>query len=126
MEQDTVDISLWQPDFVLVSRKHKRIIMIAILVPKLPLDVLIAQMEEAYRQKQQKYTPFLSGLQQYNHAGWSIGILQLVIGIIGLADTKHFNVALAFLDIPTPKWKEIIEDSVLESVSAFAYMHKMR
>ena len=45
-EQDTVDISCWQPDFILISWKHKKI---AILEPTRPSDVLTVQMEESYR-----------------------------------------------------------------------------
>ena len=35
------------------------------------------------------------------------------MGIRGPADTKHLHAALAFLNKPTPKWKDIIKDSVL-------------
>ncbi len=50
-----------------------------------------------------------------------------MIGIQGLADTTILRTALAFLDVPKPKWKDIIEDSVLASVrGALAYMHKIR
>ncbi len=75
---DTVDISRWQPDFVLVSWKYKKI---AILELTRPSDMLIAQMEEAYRKKIQKYAPILSALQHYIHAGWNIEILPWVVGI---------------------------------------------
>ncbi len=34
--------------------------------------------------------------------------------------------ALSFLDISQQKWRDIIEDSVLASVRALAYMHKVR
>ena len=43
-----------------------------------------------------------------------------------LANTKHLHTALTFLDIPRQKWKDVIEDSVLASVRALAYMHKIR
>ena len=122
-EQDTVDISRWQPDFVLVSWKYKKI---AILELTRPSDMLIAQMEEAYRKKIQKYAPILSALQHYIHAGWNIEILPWVVGIRGFVDTKHLQAAFAFLDIPKPKWKDMIEASVLASVRALAYMHKIR
>jgi hypothetical protein len=39
---------------------------------------------------------------------------------------KHLHSAFAFLDIPRPKWKDMIEDPVLVSVRALAYMHKVR
>ena len=53
-------------------------------------------------------------------------MLPWVVGIRGLANTKHLHAALAFLDIPRQKWKDKIEDSVLASVRALAYMHKIR
>jgi hypothetical protein len=34
--------------------------------------------------------------------------------------------ALSFLDIPKQKWKAMIEDSVLASVRALTYMHRIR
>ena len=121
--QDTVDISRWQPDFVLISWKHKKI---AILELTRPSDVLAVQLEEAYRRKIQKYAPILSALQYYIQDGWAIEILPWVVGIRGLANTKHLHAALAFLDIPRQKWKDVIEDSVLASVRALAYMHTIR
>ena len=120
--QDTVDISRWQPDFVLISWKHKKI---AILELTRPSDVTV-QLEEAYRRKIQKYAPILSALQYYIQAGWTIKVLPWVVGIRELANTKHLHAALAFLDIPRQKWKDVIEDSVLASVRALAYMHTIR
>jgi hypothetical protein len=49
-----------------------------------------------------------------------------VIGIRGLTDTASLQQALSFLDISQQKWRDIIEDSVLASVRALAYMHKVR
>jgi hypothetical protein len=43
-----------------------------------------------------------------------------------LTDTASLQKALSFLDIPQQKWRDIIEDSVLASVRALAYMHKVR
>ena len=66
-EQDTVDISRWQSDFVLDSWKHKknrRLGADATIVTR-PSDVLIAHKEEACRNKNQKYAPIPSALQQY-------------------------------------------------------------
>jgi hypothetical protein len=87
-------------------------------------------MEEAYRKKKQKFAPILSALQHYIRAGRSIEIIPWVMGIRGLADTKHLHVAVAFLDIPKPKWKDILvlifEHSVLASVRALVYMHKIQ
>ena len=70
--------------------------------------------------------PILSALQYYIQAGWTIEILPWVVGFRGLANTKHLHAAVAFLDIPRQKWKDMIEDYVLASVRALAYMHKIR
>ena len=87
--------------------------------------MLSVQLEQAYRRKIQKSAPILSALQYYIQAGWTIEILP-VVGIQGLANTKHLNAAVAFLDIPRQKWKDMIENSVLPSVRALAYMHTIR
>ena len=47
-------------------------------------------------------------LANYIHAGWIIEILPWVVGIRGLANTKHLHAALAFLDIPRQKWKDMM------------------
>ena len=122
-EEDTVDISRWQPDFVLILWKHKKI---AILELTRPSDLLTAQLKEAYRKKIQKYAPILSTLQHYIDSGCSIKILPWVVSIRGLADTEHLHAALEYLAIPRSKWKVRIEDSVLASVRAIAYMHRIR
>jgi hypothetical protein len=122
-EAGNVQLDRWQPDFTLVSWKRKRI---AVLELTRPSDMLNVQLEEAYRRKKRKYYPIKSALYQYIREGWIIEILPWVIGIRGLADTVHLQTALAFLDIPKQKWKAIIEDSVLASVRALAYMHRIR
>jgi hypothetical protein len=43
-----------------------------------------------------------------------------------LAYMVNLQKVLSFLDIPQQKWRAIIEDSVLASVRALAYMHKIR
>ncbi len=91
-----------------------------------PSDMSPAQMKEAYREKIQKYAPIPLALQHYIHAVWSIEILPWVVDIREFADLKHLHIALEYLAIPKSQWKVIIEDSVLASVRALAYMHKIR
>ncbi len=107
---DTVDIGRWQPDFVLISLKRKKI---AILELTRPSDMSPAQMKEAYQKKIHKYAPILLALQHYIHTGWSIEILPWVVGIRGFADTKLLHTALEYLAIPESQWKVMIEDSAL-------------
>jgi hypothetical protein len=87
----------WQPDFVLISRKRKKI---AILELTLPSDILSAQMKVCYREKMQKYAPIPLALQHYIHTGWSIEVLPWVVGIRGFVGTKHLHAALEYLAIP--------------------------
>jgi hypothetical protein len=88
--------------------------------------MLNVQLDEAYRRKKRKYCPIKSALYQYIRGGCTIEILPWVIGIRGLSDTVHLQTALSFLDIPKQKWKAIIGDSVLASVRALAYMHRIQ
>ena len=122
-EAGNVRLDRWQPDFILISWKRKRI---AVLELTRPSDMLTVQLDEAYRRKKRKYCPIKAALHYYIREGWTIEILPWVIGIRGLADTVHLQTALSFLDIPQQKWAAIIEDSVLASVRALAYMHRIR
>jgi hypothetical protein len=122
-EAGNVQLDRWQPDFILISWKRKRI---AVLELTRPSDMLTVQLDEAYRRKKRKYCPIKAALHYYIREGWTIEILPWVIGIRGLADTAHLQTALSFLDIPKQKWAAIIEDSVLASVRALAYMHRIR
>jgi ribonuclease HI len=122
-EAGNVQLDRWQPDFTLISWKRKRI---AVLELTRPSDMLNVQLDEAYRRKKRKYGPIKSALHHYIRGGWTIEILPWVIGIRGLTDTEHLQTALSFLDIPKQKWKAIIEDSVLASVRALAYLHRIR
>ncbi len=90
-----------------------------------PSDVFFAQLDEAYSSKTRKYGPIRSALHHYICEGWTIEILPWVIGIRGLTDTASLQKALSFLDISQQKLRDIIEDSVLASVRALAYMHKV-
>ncbi len=117
-----VDLGRWQPDFILVSWKRKRIAVVDLTRPS---DVLSAQLEEAYRSKKRKCCPVRSALHHYIREGWTIEILPWVIGIRGLTDTASLQ-KVSFLDIPQQKWRDIIDDSVLASVKALAYMHKVQ
>jgi hypothetical protein len=86
--------------------------------------MLNVQLDEAYHRKKQKYCPIKSALHPYVSEGWTIDILPWVICIRGLTDTVHLRTAL--LDIPKQKWTAITEDSMLASVRALAFMHRIR
>ncbi len=118
-----VELGRWRLDFILVSWKRKRIAGVDLTWPS---DVLSAQLAEAYRSRKRKYGPVRSALHHYIRQGWAIEILPWLIGFRGVADTANLQMALSFLGIPQQKWRAIIEDSVLASVRALAYMHKLR
>ena len=77
------------------------------------MNITIRHAHHSVRRKL-KDAPVQSALQHCIHKGWSIAILPWVFkfGIRGLADKKHLYEALKFLDIPKPKWKGLINDSV--------------
>jgi hypothetical protein len=110
-------------DFTLISWKHKQI---AVLELTRLSDMLTVQLDEAYYCKKRKYCPIKSALYHYVCEGWTIEILPWEIGIRRLADIVHLQTALSFLGIPKKEWKAIIEDSVLASVRALAYMQRIR
>jgi hypothetical protein len=115
-------------DFTLISWKHKQI---AVLELTRLSDMLTVQLDEAYCCKKKNENtvgncPIKSALYHYVCEGWTIEILPWEIGIRGLADIVHLQTALSFLGIPKKEWKAIIEDSVLASVRALTYMHRIR
>ncbi len=70
-----VDLGRWQPDFILVSWKRKRIAVVDLTRPS---DMLSAQLAEAYCSKKRKYCHFRSALlvvHRYIREGWTIEIL---------------------------------------------------
>ncbi len=86
-----VDLGRWQPDFILVSWKRKRIAFVDLTQPS---DVLSAQLEEADCSKKRKYGPVRSAVHHYIREGWTIEILPWVIGIRGLTDMASLQKAL--------------------------------
>ncbi len=67
-----------------------------------------------------------SGLAALHPHRLDIEILPWVVDIRGFVDTKHLYAAFEYLAIPESQWKIMIENSVLASVRALAYMHKIR
>jgi hypothetical protein len=102
---ENVDLGRWQPDFIVVSWKRKRI---AVMDLTRLSDELSVQLEEACRREERKYGPVKPALHHYIREGWTIKILPWVIGIRGLAETAHLQMTLSFLDIPQQKWRAII------------------
>ncbi len=69
-----------QPDWILVSKVHKKI---AIVDLSRPSDVHQTQLLAAI-QKQQTYQPLVEGLSYYTKQGWVVHVFPWVVGIRGM------------------------------------------
>jgi ribonuclease HI len=118
-----MSLSRWQPDFVAVSFKAKKI---AILELCRPSDTSPGQLQAAYDRKMNTYGPLVEALGHYSDSGWSVKILPWVVGARGLVQEQAMHHALEYLEVPKTSWRPIIEDTVLASVSALAFMHRIR
>ncbi len=112
-----------QPDWVLISHHHKRIAIIDLCRPS---DVHPAQLLAAAIRKQKVYLPLQEALRHYSDHGWTIHVFPWVVGIRGLIDPSHVHALLKFLEIPTQHWQTAVERTVLASVRAFSFLHKVR
>jgi hypothetical protein len=112
-----------QPDWLLVSTEFKRI-----AIPDLcrPSDVLPIQIPTAAKRKQHAYSPLVEALSYYTEQGWIVHIFPWVVGIRGMIDPVYVESLLKFIGIQRKLWKVAVERSVLASVRAFHYLHKVR
>jgi ribonuclease HI len=123
LEAGRMSLSRWQPDFVSVSFKAKKI---AILELCRPSDTSSGQLQAAYERKRNLYGPLVEALGHYSDSGWSVKILPWVVGARGLVLEQAMHHALEYLEVPKTFWRPIIEDTVLASISALAFMHRIR
>ena len=65
------------------------------------------------------------GRADYSDRGWVVHVLPWVVGISGLIDPLHLESALKFLDVQRKLWKLVVERTVLASVKAFQFLHKV-
>ena len=112
-----------QPDWVLVSQHHKRIAVVDLCRPS---DVHPAQLLAAAMRKQQTYLPLLEALSYYSEQGWTIHVFPWVVGIRGMINPLHVHSLLKFAEIHHKHWKTAVERSVLASVRAFHFLHRVR
>jgi len=106
-----------------VSFKAKKIALLDLCRPS---DTLPGQLQAAYERKINTYGPLVEALGHYSDSGWSVKILPWVVGARGLVQEKAMAQALEYLEVPKTVWRSIIEDTVLASVSALAFMHRTR
>ena len=123
LEAGRMSLSRWQPDLVAVSFKAKKI---AILDVCRPSDTSPGQLQAAYERKMNLYGPLVEALGHYNDSGWSAKILPWVVGARGMVQERAMYHALEFIEVPKTFWRPIIEDTVLASISALAFMHRIR
>ena len=123
LEAGRMSLSRWQPDLVAVSFKAKKI---AILEVCRPSDTSPGQLQAAYERKMNLYGPLVEALGHYNDSGWSVKILPWVVGARGMVQERAMYHALEFIEVPKTFWRPIIEDTVLASISALAFMHRIR
>ena len=79
-----------------------------------------------YGQKLNLYGPLVEALGHYSDSGWSVKILPWVVGAWGLVLERAKHHALEYIEVPKSFWRPKIEDTVLASISALAFMHRIR
>ena len=105
----------WQPDFVAISYTNKKIAFEPEVYQQ--SDTRAENLVEAYHRKLQAYHPFTSG--------WTIRIIQWVVGARGLIHELSLQDALEFLDMPHEQRSPIVRDTVRASVEALAFMCRL-
>ena len=91
-----------------------------------PSDIRAENLAEAYYRKLQAYHHFLVALKNYIASGWTIRIIQWVVGARGLSHEQSLHDALEFLDIPREQRSPIVWNTVHASVEALAFMCRLR
>ena len=76
--------------------------------------------------KQHAYGPLEEALSYYANQGWVIHVFPWVVGIRGTIDPLHIESLLKFLGIQRKHWQVAVERTVLASVRAFHFLHKVR
>ena len=117
------DLQRWQPDWVAISHTRRRIAIIDLCRPS---DVHEDQLKAAALLKQNRYQPLIGALEFYVQQGWVVHVFPWVVGIRGLVHPPHICALLQFLEVPRKHWLPIVESTVLASVQAFYFLHRVR
>ncbi len=88
-----------------------------------PSDTTPGQMQAEYEQNLNLYGTLVDALGHYSDSGWSIRILPWVVGAQKLVQERDMLHALKCLEVSKRSWRPIIENKVLASISALAFMH---
>jgi hypothetical protein len=122
LDAGIMSLSRWQRDFVAVSFQAKKISILELCRPS---DSSPGQLQAAYERKMNLYGPLVDALGHYSDSGWSVKILPWVVGARGLVQERTMHHALEYLEVPKQSWRPIIEDTVLASISALTFMHRV-
>ena len=81
----------------------------------------------AYERKKAKYQDLAQAIGRPPcDPGWRVQVLPWVVGVRGVLDATGIQQAMAFLELPALKRKEILRKSATASVEALVYMHRVR
>jgi hypothetical protein len=116
----------WQQNWVAMSYAHKRIAIIDLCRPS---DAYDHQLKAAATLKQGGHSPLLHALDFYTLQGWVMHGFPCLVGIISLLHPRHICALLQCLEVPHKHWPsavETLESTVLTSVNAFYFLHRVR
>lgn len=122
-QADSMSLHRWQPDLVVISYSRHKIAIVDVCRPS---DIRLERLQTAFQQKLSTYAPLIAALNFYTQAGWDVQILPWVVGARGMICTDSLRNTLKFLDIPKNNWSLLIDDTVRSSISALAFMHRIR
>jgi hypothetical protein len=123
IEKGTMALGRWRPDFLVVSFARRKV---AILELCRPSDVSTDLLQNAYNRKLEIYGPLREALKYYLDSGWAVQTLPWVVGARGLIQECSLYKALEFLEVPKGNWRSITDGTVSASISALAFMHRVR
>jgi len=117
------DLGRWQPDWVFVSVEHKRIALVDLCRPA---DDHTHQLVAAGARKQKRYSPLVEALADYSNQGWVVHVFPWIVGIRGMIIPQHILALMEFVAIPKKYWHKAVERTVLASVRALYFLHRVR
>ena len=102
-----MNLGRWQPDFVAISYSKKNIAFWP-EVCRQSETLASENLFEACSRKLQAYKPIQTMLQKYTASGWTVQVLQWLVGTWGrlVSEQSLHNIdhTLKFLDVPHKQW----------------------
>jgi hypothetical protein len=82
---------------------------------------------EAYERKKRKYQDLANSLSaQFGSRGWRVQVLPWVVGARGVLDADGIGKAMAFMEVPEQRRKDLLRKTAVASVEALVFMHRVR